>query len=125
MFGLSPSARRALPLALKSFLANLRNQTLVDVHLLEPPVHILKFPETNHRGRHAAVLGPPFVERGTTHAVLATVQGPPMTRPGKGPATPRASGVDAPHTIDMTGIDRHVTPDAALLNRIVEWRFDA
>src|SRR5471030_874613 len=62
----------ALPLFCKRLGNDLGLEALFGIHLLEPLVFLFKLLHPGHqRGVHAAELGPPFVERGRAHAMLA------------------------------------------------------
>lgn len=62
----------ALPLSLNDFLANLGDQSLLGIHLLEVAVLFLDFLHTLHqRGIHAAKFGSLLIKRRAAHAMLS------------------------------------------------------
>jgi hypothetical protein len=62
----------ALPLSLKSFLAQFSFEPFFGIHLLQPPVLIFKlFHAFNHGGIHAAEFGSLLLKTRTARAVLA------------------------------------------------------
>ena len=61
----------ALPLSLKGFFVDLRNQAFLGMHLLQAPALVFEFLHALHQRRvHAAVLSPPFVKCRATHTVF-------------------------------------------------------
>src|SRR5690606_19588219 len=62
----------ASPLFCHCLLEDIGLEALLGVHLLQTPVFVLQLLQArHHRCIHAAVLGPPLIERGAAHAVLA------------------------------------------------------
>jgi hypothetical protein len=61
----------ALPLSLKGFFTDLRNQAFLGIHFLQAPVFFFPLFHALHQGRvHTALLSLPFVKRRDTHTVF-------------------------------------------------------